>query len=206
MDDPPALYGVDERHSNAVSLAANDLSRLINTLEAHHAEELPAMDEAIAAFVVKFEAVPVAATGRKLLFETARDIETAAVGMRSQRGALLDHLLGLRGALVDVILEAHRSQPPDAMLAAHVEPYTTLPAPKPISGLDLDKDDRVRMLDKTLKWSRQVTYGQAVLALGPCHLLAEIIEHPTPEARKLRADLAEASERLRGFLFRTFQY
>lgn len=134
----------------------------------------------------------------------ARDIETAAIGMRSQRGVLLEHLLAMRTALVDVILEAHALQPADAALAAHVEAHTTLPAPTPLGDPDLD--GRLRLMDKTLKWSRQATYSQVGMALGPAHLLAHLIEHPSPEAVALRADLIEASERLRGFIVRTFPY
>ena len=194
------------RTGRSVAIAGNDLSRLINTLEAHHAEERAATDAAVAAFAGKLGTPLHEPPEHELLRARAAEIEAAALGMRSQRGVLLEHLLGLRAPLVDVILEVHGGEAPDTTLAAHVEPHTTLPAPTPIPGLDLDADGRLRILDKTLKWSRQITYGQAVMALGPCHVLAYAIEHPTPEATALGAQLFEAGERLRGFLFRTFQY
>lgn len=197
-------YGLDPRVATAVLIACNDLSRTVNTLEHHHAEELPAMDAAIAAFATELDAAPDAEPGRMPALLQARDIETAAIGMRSQRGVLLEHLLAMRAALVDVMLEAHALQPADVALGAHVEPHATPPAPTPLGAPDLE--GRLRLMDKTLKWSRQATYSQAVMALGPAHLLAHLIEHPAPEAEALRADLIEASERLRGFIVRTFPY
>jgi hypothetical protein len=60
--------------------------------------------------------------------------------------------------------------------------------------------DRLRILDATLRWSRETSYGYAVAALGPSYLLSYVIEYPTPSAGALRTAVTEARDALLTFL------
>jgi len=204
VTDRSAKYGLDGASRTWVTTACNDLSRAINTLEAHHGDEQPATDAAMARFMVTFDAAPESLPGRGLVLSHARSIEERAFTLRNQRRAVLDRLLALRAPIVDVLFEAHSLLGEDATFAAHVEAHRTTAAPKSGAELDLEMPDRLRILEKTLRWSRQQTYGYAIAALAPCYALSHALAHPTREASDLSRALAEAREHLRTFIYGGF--
>ena len=111
-------------------------------------------------------------------------------------------MLAFRPVLVDAILETEDMLPEDAGSNAHVEPGTAAPAPRPILGVEVDAASWVRVLGETYRWSSEATIGNATLAVGPAYLLGYVIEHPTPEASKLRADARAILQQAQRLVYR----
>jgi hypothetical protein len=80
-------------------------------------------------------------------------------------------MLAMRPQLVDVLFEAHGMLPDDAMFTAHVEPGLMQQAPRPLGGIELDAASWIRVLGETYGWTRDLTLGNASLAIGPLYLL-----------------------------------
>jgi len=185
-----------------VTRAAAELTQAINALDTHDRAEREAMPTAIGDVARSGNMDPGPERDRWVA-DVAR-LESIATDLRLARAQLLEHLTPLRDPLVDVADEAHSLLPERAMRVFDVEPPPQPTAPRPISGIerDLTHVDWVKVLTQNLQWTRQWSQVWAVAALGPCYLLSTTIEHPTPEAMRLRTCLEQARDELIRFINR----
>lgn len=74
----------------------------------------------------------------------------------------------MRDAIADVMIE-ERSLHSSGVFMADNEPYPMPDALWPISGIedDLGQLEWLRIVNETVRWSREISYSQAALALGP---------------------------------------
>ena len=197
MSERSPRFGLSATTSKPAHIAANELSRAINALNAHHERE-PAVWEtnssALRAGADSCDAAPPDAATR------AEVLHQRAAALRASRADLLETLLPLREPLVDLLIEEHAMAAPGAMFTAHVEPRAPEDPPEAMGGVDLDWPERLRVLDQTLRWTLRITRGTAGHALGPAYLLSYVIEHPTPDASNLRAAVTEARDELAALL------
>ena len=94
MSERSPTYGLSDRTRKHVSIACNDLSRAINTLEAHHLEQQSAFQGAIAGVNTKLDGE--AEDRARLIAEAVAQVEAQAVKLREARELLLERLLPLR--------------------------------------------------------------------------------------------------------------
>jgi hypothetical protein len=188
------------KRDGSVSLACQALSRAINALNEHHAEERDGFASSLAVARRKLDDRPENAVAGAT--QAIQVIEQSASRLRDEREAALARLLAMREQLVDVILEGNALFPDDAPLSADVEAERLPTAPKPLLGAEPRPDEAIRVLADTYIWTRDTTHGCAMLALGPLYRLGLVIEHPTPEASKLRADARMVCDEVRRLLYR----
>ena len=187
MSDPTPDYGITARLRKPVELSAERLSRAINGLTVHHANEPNAVSAAA------FEALP--------LPDAAR-LARIASDLRAARSDVLERLTTLRDPLIDVVAEAHSLLPANAQRSAYVDPDPQMAAPTPLAGLDLEPNEKLRILLLNLNWTQDMSRWLALEAFGSSSALAPLIEHPTPQATALRENLDEALVKLREFILR----
>jgi hypothetical protein len=193
-------YGLTASTRKPVTVACNELSRAINALDRHNVDERDGFDENLASASAVAAALP---DGEAAAAARAIDvIKQAAARLRVHRNEALQPMLALRAQLVDALLEAQDMLPADARHTAHVEPGSPPPMPRPVGGLEPGAADWVRVLAETYRWTRDLTLGNAALAIGPAYLLGYVIEHPTPEASKLRADAQAIGDHARRLIHR----
>jgi hypothetical protein len=193
-------YGLTARTRKPVTIACNELSRAINALDRHHDDERDGFREVLDSASAAAERLqdPEAVAAVRAIDA----VEKVAARLRVDRSAALEPMLALRERLVDALLEAQDMLPADAGHTAHVEPGSSVPRPRPVLGIELDAPGWVRLLAETYQWTRDETLGNAVVAIGPAYLLGYVIEHPTPEASKLRADAQAVGEHARRLVHR----
>lgn len=179
-------------------LACWDLSRATLTLETHHDDEKRAFDEALAALRESSADLPVGREAVRLRADEKR-LQEIAAKLRNARDALVAELVGMRIAIEDVVQEERALRPSGGPLLPD-RPNTTRRAPRPSGGSVLTPLQTLSVLNDTVRWSREVSYSQAAAALGPCYLLAKIIEYPKPPASGLRDIAQEACDHLGTFL------
>jgi hypothetical protein len=187
VTDPTPSYGITGRLRKAVGLSAERLSRAINGLTVHHADEPNAVSAAA------FEALP--------LPDAAR-LARIASDLRAARSEVLERLAALRDPLLDLVAEAHGLLPASAQRSPYVDPDPQMPAPTPLAGLDLEPNEKLRVLLLNLNWTQDMSRWLALEAFGSSSTLAPLIEHPTQEATALRESLDEALVKLREFILR----
>jgi hypothetical protein len=187
MSDPTPHYGITARLRKPVQLAAERLSRAINGLTVHHANESNAVSAAA------FEALPLPDAAR--LARIANDL-------RAARSELTECLEELRDPLLDLVAEAHSLLPANAQRSPYVDPDPQIPAPTPLGGLVLEPHEKLRVLLLNLNWTQDTSRWLALEAFGSCSALAPLIEHPTQEATALRNNLDGALVELREFILR----
>lgn len=187
MTDPTPGYGITARLRKPVELSAERLSRAINGLTLHHA------NESISVSAAAFEALPVPDAAR---------LARIASDLRAARSHVLEHLATLRDPLLDVVAEAHSLLPASAQRSAYVDPDPQMPAPTPLAGLELEPNEKLRILLLNLNWTQDLSRWLALEAFGSGSALALLIEHPTQEATALRASLDESLVKLREFILR----
>jgi hypothetical protein len=187
--EPTANYGVTTRLRKPVELSAERLSRAINGLTAHHADEPKAVSAA--AFDALAHTEPDAARLARIAGE-----------LRAVRSKLLERLEALRDPLLDVAAEARSLLPADAQRSQYVQPDPQIPPPTPLLGLDLEPHEQLRILLLNLEWTQDQSRRLALEAFGACSALAPLIEHPTQDATALRSNLDDALVRLGEFILR----
>lgn len=189
MDEATEKYGIRPRTGKPIRIACADLSQAINALKLHADEEVGAFQLAYdetAASVPDADHGPASAA--------LQVIASAAEELRKQRNELLEVLLPIREPLVDALLEEADSRP--GGLQGGVAPWNgTVPAPRPLSGLELTFADRVRVLGETFAWTQRTTHSWVLQAIGPAYALGVLIAHPTPEAKLLREAARDAHKR-----------
>jgi hypothetical protein len=194
MNDSTPVYGITPRLRKPVELSAERLSRAINGLDKHHADEPKAVSAAA------FEALdPSDAAG---LAQDAARLARIAGGLREARTELLVSIATLRDPLLDLITEARSLLPANAQRPPYVDPDPQMPAPTPLAGLELEPAEKLRILLLNLTWTQDTSRWLALEAFGSSSALAPLIEHPTQEAAALRESLDEASAKLREFVLR----
>ncbi len=189
-------YGLTRSTSKPVKLACWDLSRAIKTLSAHHDAEEPFFAETLAGFDEGVSQAP-EPTADWLRRERER-LDGIAAGLREARAALRDELQAMWPAIEDVVQEEATLRPSGSILLAE-EPDTMPQAPVPIVR-DLQPIQWLRILVEAVTWTREISYGAASVALGPCYLLSKVIEYPKPQASGLRDIAGEAHDHIRHFL------
>ena len=192
-------YGITDSTSKPVALACWDLSTAIKTLDKHHELERPAFERALESLTASIDdANQRAATA---LRAHVQRLEGIAVPLREARAALRDELLNLWPALEDLAAEENSLRHPNRVQLAEEAALTERP-PAPIHGIepDLPSNDWLRVVATVVKWSREISYGTAARALGPCYLLSKVIEHPKSQARGLRDVCGEAVDHIHHFL------
>jgi hypothetical protein len=190
-------YGLTESTRKPVRIACGALARAIGTLNAHHEDEETAFGEAVSGCIAKMDAAPEG--DQELALRRVTQMERAAERLRGDRAVLLVGLLDLRPTLADVLIE-ERDLHVSTLFGADVESELTASPPKRLGGRDIPLGDRLYVLEATLRWTQQTSYGCVAVALGPAYLLSYVIEHPTPEASAFRKAVTEAQERLQTFL------
>ena len=181
MTEGTPKYGLTRRTRKPVHNACNDLSQAINSLYQHHTHEHADFDEQVSAARAVAEDDSKAAKAITL-------IEHAAARLRANRHEALQPMLAIRSQLVDAQFEGQEMLPDTAMFTAFTEADQLPSVPKPLLGIELDAVGWVTVLGETYRWTRDITLGHALRAAGPAYLLGQVIEHPTPEASKLRED------------------
>ena len=153
MIDPTPGYGITTRLRKPVELSAQRLSRAINGLTVHDANEPNAVSAAA------FEALP--------LPDAAR-LASIPNNLRTARSELLERLRALRDRLLDVVAEAHNLLPANAQRSPYVDPDPQIPAPTPLGGLDLEPNEKLRILLLNLNWTQDMSRWLALEAFGSC--------------------------------------
>lgn len=197
MSDPSAKYGITSRTRKATTVACNDLSQAINSLNAHHTEEEAVFArnlEPVQAALDALADLPGGDADHQRIAKASEVIKGAAHRLRVERQRLLASLLDMLEHVVDVALDAESLLPENTMRQTFVEANPNSPAPTAILGDDLNSAERIRILDETYGWSRDSTLALCLAAVGPLYLLGRIIEFPTPEASKFREE-ARAAEK-----------
>jgi hypothetical protein len=185
--DLTPMYGITPRLREPVDRTCANLARAINALRVHHASEAHGASNA--------GVEPTACADSVRLSHIADHL-------RWDREHLLGQLIALEAPLADVLAEARCLPAGNAPRARHVEPDPLIPPPRPLVGLDLTEAEEHEVLRETVKWTQSVSRWLAVEVLGPCYTLGVVIEHPTPEAAKLRTNLHEAGDHLKRFVQR----
>lgn len=180
-------------------IACGELSRAIDTLDAHHRRERSVVDDALER--LDAEAWAGDADTRRFVESQARRLKLAVTDLRTNRGALLEALLPLRGPLVDLLFEAQSTLPDQALFAPHVE-ADPMDGPSSPDPSESKLSHRLAAVRQATDWNRHVSHDLAVEALGPAYLLAHLVEHPEPPARALRGALRSALDRLVDFVTR----
>jgi hypothetical protein len=198
-EDRSPKYGLTSSTQKPVRIACQNLLRATSTIHHHHEIEKPAFDRILAEYSASIDNAPPDARD-ELRAHGARLTEIAEK-LRTARAALRDELVAMGPAIADVMSEEH-SLHPQAMFMADDEPHPTREPPWPIGGIEdeLGPLEWLRLVTETVRWSREISYSYAALALGPCYLLSYVIEHPKPQASGLRDIAGEARDHLRTFL------
>lgn len=189
-------YGLTRSTSKPVKLACWDLTLAIKTLEAHHGEEEPVFRAATRGLVESIGAAdnPL----HHMLTDEAKRFERLGEKLRADRAALLDELLAMWPAIADAAAEESTLRPSGGILLAD-QPDRMTQAPIPINT-DLTTIQWRHTVIQTMQWTREVSYGAAATALGPCYLLSKVIEYPKPQAMGLRDVAGEARDHILHFL------
>jgi hypothetical protein len=190
-------YGLTRSTSKPVKLAGWDWSCAVKTLEAHHQAETTAFRSALGDFNTNIGAERDPA--RDALREHAQRLEAIADNLREARGALVDELVAMWPAIEDVVDEENTLRKSDTILLSD-QPDPTPDPPVPIVREGLTPVQWLRVVVETVQWTREISYGCAAAALGPCYLLSKVIEYPQPQAMGLRDVAGEARDHLLHFL------
>ncbi len=196
-EDRTSKYGLTHSTSKPVKLACWDWSCAVKTLEAHHHAEAPVFRKAVEDFNANggLERDP----AHELVRENAWRLQRVADNLREGRAALVDELVGMWPAIEDVVAEENTRRKSATILLAEQPDPTPLP-PTTIVSTGLSPMQWLRVLGETAQWTREISYGCAAAALGPCYLLSKVIEYPEPQARGLRDAAGEARDHLLHFL------
>jgi hypothetical protein len=196
-EDRSEKYGLTSSTSKPVKLACWDWSCAVKTLEAHHQAEAPAFRATLEDFDANIgDGQPPA---RVAFREHARRLKGIADNLREARAALVDELLGMWPAIEDVVAEETTLRKSDTVLLAD-RPDPTPDPPVPIVREGLTPMHWLRIVTETVQWTREISYGCAAAAVGPCYLLSKVVEYPKPQASGLRDVAGEARDHLLHFL------
>ena len=157
MTDSTPLYGITTRLRKPVELSAERLSRAINGLTVHQANEPDAVSAAAFEALSSEAAQPMPDAVR--LARIANDLRTA-------RSDVLDCLTDLRDPLLDVVTEARSLLPANAQRPPYVDPEPQMSAPTPLLGLELNPNEKLRILLLNLEWTQNTSRWLALEAFG----------------------------------------